>query len=324
VFYGVLFGRTDQVLFRQAPVELAGYPVREIHRFMQMMTLPGQHNALPYILIRLLAVALFIALNGCARHPEKNNAHEMLNATLWQQTSAEYIGLTNQVYQTALNNLDRALADTAWTAALEQTNDYALLPPAVMLDIDETVLDNGPYEARIINTLGQYSPASFAEWCHKQNAPLVPGAKAFLDYAVERDVAVFYYSSRREKLRTCTTRNMRELGLPLPDDAQLLLSDGASKSDYRKMVARQYRILLLVGDNLEDFVDGSKSDPAARRELALRYAGRWGRQWMILPNSIYGHWEASMYNFDYRLPRDQQLQMKMLYLQEQQELATPD
>jgi len=117
---------------------------------------------------------------------------------------------------------------------------------------------------------------------------------------------------------------MRELGLPLPDDAQLLLSDGASKSDYRRMVARQYRILLLVGDNLEDFVDGSKSDPAARRELALRYAGRWGRQWMILPNSIYGHWEASMYNFDYRLPRDQQLQMKMLYLQEQQELATPD
>ena len=130
---------------------------------MQMMTLSGHHDALLLNLTRLLAVVLFAGLNGCARHPEKNNTHEMLNATLWQQTSAEYIGLTNQVYRAARSNLDRALADTAWTAALEQTNDYALLPPAVMLDIDETVLDNGPYEARIINTLGQYSPASFAE-----------------------------------------------------------------------------------------------------------------------------------------------------------------
>jgi 5'-nucleotidase (lipoprotein e(P4) family) len=291
---------------------------------MQMMTLSGQHKALPYTLMRLLAIVLVMHLNGCARHPEKNNAHEMLNATLWQQTSAEYVGLTSQVYRTARSNLDRALADTDWTAALEQTNDYARLPPAVMLDIDETVLDNAPYEARIISTLGKYTPATFAEWCHKENAPLVPGAKAFLDYAVEKDVAVFYYSSRREKLRTCTTRNMRELGLPLPGNTRLLLSDGASKSDNRKKVSRQYRILLLVGDNLEDFVDGSKSDPASRRELALRYAGRWGQQWMILPNSIYGHWEASMYNFDYHLPRDQQLQMKMLYLQERQEITSPD
>ncbi len=283
---------------------------------MQMMTLSGYRKALSCILMLLLAVFLVVQLGGCARQPEKNNAHEMLNATLWQQTSAEYIGLASQVYRTARDNLDRALADTAWTAALEQTNDYALLPPAVMLDIDETVLDNAPYEARIISTLGKYSPATFAEWCHKENAPLVPGVKAFLNYVVKQDVAVFYYSSRRERLRACTTRNMRELGLPLPGDTRLLLSDGTSKSDYRKMIARQYRILLLVGDNLEDFVEGSKSDPASRRELALRHVGRWGRQWMILPNSIYGHWESSMYNFDYQLPRDQQLHMKLLHLRE--------
>jgi 5'-nucleotidase (lipoprotein e(P4) family) len=283
---------------------------------MQMMTLSGCRKALSCMFMLLLAVFLVVQLGGCARQPEKNNSHEMLNATLWQQTSAEYIGLASQVYRTARSNLDQALADTDWTAALEQTNDYALLPPAVMLDIDETVLDNAPYEARIISTLGKYSPATFAEWCHKENAPLVPGAKAFLDYAVQKDVAVFYYSSRREKLRACTTRNMRDLGLPLPGDTRLLLSDGTSKSDYRKVIARQYRILLLVGDNLEDFVEGSKSDPASRRELALRHVGRWGRQWIILPNSIYGHWEASMYHFDYQLPRDQQLHMKLLHLRE--------
>lgn len=283
---------------------------------IQMMRFSDLYRACSGILARLLLMVITLYASGCAQQPEKNDVHEMLNATLWQQTAAEYTGMALQVYQTARSNLDLALADAEWTAALEQGSDYDELPPAVMLDIDETVLDNGPYEARIIRSLGSYSPASFADWCHQENAPLVPGAKAFLEYAVQRDVAVFYYSSRREKLRTCTTRNMRERGLPLPGDTRLLLSDGSSKSDYRRMVARQYRIVLLVGDNLEDFTEGSKSDPASRRELALRHADRWGKQWIILPNAIYGHWEASMYDFDYRMPREQQIQLKLQHLKE--------
>jgi acid phosphatase len=279
------------------------------------MTTSGKGETLTGNLLRALAVTTIVILTGCIQQPERINSHEMLNATLWQQTSAEYAGITNQVYRFARNSLDQALADTRWTAALEQTGDYTHLPPAVMLDIDETVLDNGPYEARIIKHLGQYSPVTFAEWCRDENAPAVPGAKTFLEYAVKQDVAVFYYSARREKLRDCTIRNMRELGLPLPDDSRLLLNNGTNKSGYREMIARDYRILLLVGDNLEDFVDGSKSDPASRRELALRHVQRWGRQWIVLPNSIYGHWESSIYNFDYQLPREQQLQLKLQQLQ---------
>ncbi len=281
-----------------------------------MIITPGKGIVLTGNLLRTLAVTAIVILAGCVQTPERVNSHEMLNATLWQQTSAEYVGVTNQIYRFARINLDQALADTSWTAALEQTGDYSSLPPAVMLDIDETVLDNAPYEARIIKHLGRYSPASFAAWCRDENAPLVPGARAFIDYAVKQNVAVFYYSARREKLRDCTTRNMRELGLPLQDESRLLLHDGTGKSDYREKVAGHYRILLLIGDNLEDFVEGSKSDPASRRKLALRHAERWGRQWIVLPNSIYGHWEASMYNFDYRLPREQQLQLKLQQLQE--------
>lgn len=282
---------------------------------MPMMTKFGGNETLTGNLLRAVTVTIITILSGCVQQPERINSHEMLNATLWQQTSAEYVGLTNQVYRFARTSLDQGLADTAWTAALEQTGDYAHLPPAIMLDIDETVLDNGPYEARIIKDLGHYSPATFAEWCRDESAPAVPGAKAFLDYVIAKDVAVFYYSARREKLRDCTVRNMRELDLPLPDDSRLLLSNGTGKSGYREMIARQYRILLLVGDNLEDFVDGSKSDPASRRELALRHARRWGRQWIVLPNAIYGHWESSIYNFDYELPREQQLQLKLQKLQ---------
>ena len=282
---------------------------------MPMMTKFGGDETLRGNLLRVVTVTIIAILGGCVQQPERINSHEMLNATLWQQTSAEYVGMTNQVYRFARTSLDQGLADTAWTAALEQTGDYAHLPPAIMLDIDETVLDNGPYEARIIKDFGHYSPATFAEWCRDENAPAVPGARAFLDYVVEKDVAVFYYSARREKLRDCTIRNMRELDLPLPDDSRLLLSNGTGKSGYREMIARQYRILLLVGDNLEDFVDGSKSDPASRRELALRHTRRWGREWIVLPNAIYGHWESSIYNFDYQLPREQQLQLKLQQLQ---------
>jgi predicted secreted acid phosphatase len=69
-------------------------------------------------------------------------------------------------------------------------------------------------------------------------------------------------------------------------------------------------LLLLVGDNLEDFVAGSKAHSGLRRELAQRYSRRWGREWIILPNAMYGHWESSTYDFDYRLSRDQQLKRK--------------
>jgi acid phosphatase len=264
----------------------------------------------------LLAVSLLsVLLAACTRPAVELNAHEMLNATLWQHTSAEYEVAVMQAYRLAQENLDRALADVSWNAALEQTGNTSSLPPAILLDLDETVIDNTEYEVRIIRELGQYSPESFAQWCESAQAPAITGAPEFLEYAASRQVAVFYYSARKESLRDCTTRNLRLLDLPFADDSHLLLDNGTSKSEYRRLIASRYRLLLLVGDNLEDFVEGSKSGTGQRRELAKRYARRWGREWIILPNPMYGHWESTTYNFDYRLPRDQQLQRKRDALQ---------
>lgn len=240
----------------------------------------------------------------------------MLNATLWAQTSAEYEAVTRQTYRLASDNLDQALADPEWRAALEQTGDTTGLPPAILLDLDETVLNNTGFEARIIRRLGKYSRESFADWCREADAPAIPGASEFLDYAAGRNVAVFYYSARRESLRDCTARNLRALQFPLADESRLLLNDGTSKSEYRAMIARDYRILLLVGDNLYDFVAGSRSEPSRRRELARDHAGRWGREWVVLPNPMYGHWESAFYGFDYQLPRAEQLRRKNRQLQE--------
>jgi acid phosphatase len=256
-------------------------------------------------------------LAGCDKPAEKPViVHESLNATLWTQTAAEYAANVRQAYQLARINLQLALADPSWTAALEQDGDYDGLPPAIMLDLDQTVLDNSSYNVMLIREGKQYSKASYAAWCQKRSAPAVPGAAAFLDHAVERDVAVFYYSRRRDTLRDCTTSNLQALGLPLPDQSRLLLNDGTSKSRYRKQVAQQYRILLLVGDDLEDFVDDFRADPAVRRQLASRYAERWGREWIILPNPIYGHWESSLYSFDHSMTRPEKLRHKLLHLLE--------
>jgi acid phosphatase len=261
----------------------------------------------PYI----LSASLFLGLlAGCAKPASDNTPHEMLNATLWQHTSAEYESAVLQAYRLAQENLDKALLDADWSAALEQQGNDSGLPPAILLDLDETVLDNTLYEVRIIRELGQYSPESFAQWCESAAAPAISGAAEFLEYAASRQVALYYYSARKESLRGCTTRNLRALGLPFADDSRLLLDDGTSKSEYRAMIASRYRLLLLVGDNLEDFVTGSKSNSASRRELVQRYSRRWGREWIILPNPMYGHWESTTYDFDYRLPRDQQLQRK--------------
>ena len=264
----------------------------------------------------ILAAGLsYLLLAGCAKPAVELNAHEMLNATLWQHTSAEYEVAVIQAYRLAQDNLDRALADVAWNAALEHPDNASGLPPAILLDLDETVIDNTEYEARIIRELGQYSPESFAQWCESAQAPAITGAPEFLEYAASRQVSVFYYSARKESLRDCTTRNLRLLGLPFTDDSHLLLDNGTSKSEYRRMIALRYRLLLLVGDNLEDFVEGSKSETGKRRELTQRYARYWGREWIMLPNPMYGHWESTTYNFDYRLPRDQQLQRKRDALQ---------
>lgn len=255
-------------------------------------------------------------LDGCSSISPVPATHEMLNATLWQQSSAEYEGIALQLYQLARINLDQALADPQWNAMPNVPGGSADLPPAIILDLDETVLDNTAYEVRIIKRLGQFTPETFAAWCEEASSNVVPGVSGFLRHAVARGVAVFYYSARQESLRECTTRTLSVLQLPLANASRLLLNDGRSKADYRSLVARDYRILLLVGDNLEDFVDGSRGTPKARRDLVTAHGHHWGREWILFPNPIYGHWESSFYGFDYRLPREDQLHRKLQELRE--------
>jgi len=222
------------------------------------------------------------------------------DSVVWFRTSVEYRGTAAQAYRLASLMLDRALADRAWTAALEQTGDFASKPPAVILDVDETVLDNSESEERNIRAGTAYSEAQWADWCHERKAAPIPGALDFTRAAAAKGVVVFYVTNRDRALEQATRDNLAKYGFPLDAGRDTVLTraerpewTSSDKSSRRGVVARDFRILLLIGDDFGDFVAGARSTLAARRALEDANAAMWGMKWIVLPNPMYGSWRTA-------------------------------
>ena len=107
----------------------------------------------------------------------KTPANDGLTSTLWVRTAAEYRAASLQTYNTALQTIDRAVGDPGWTAALEQTGDCADLPPAVVMDVDETVLDNARYQAQTVldGHICEGAQLDMARICHNKLGPFFFG-----------------------------------------------------------------------------------------------------------------------------------------------------
>lgn len=228
--------------------------------------------------------------------------HPTLYATLWIQTAAEYRASAWQAYAAARSSLARALEDTTWTAAIEQEGTrYGGLPPAIILDIDETVLDNSPNQARLIRSGGEFVPESWTQWVEEGRAPPVPGAPEFLALADSLGVTAFYVTNRDAPHEAATRRNLEAAGMPLDPDVDTVLLRGereewvSDKSSRRRAVAERYRVVLLVGDDFNDFVPANLSR-AERDRLVEGYRDRWGERWIVLPNPTYGSWERALYS----------------------------
>lgn len=245
--------------------------------------------------------------------------HPLLSATLWTQTAVEYDGVTRGAYQLAEEMLTPALADSTWSADLEQADrapsQYRDKPPAVVLDVDETVLDNSPYQARLIQQDASYDSESWAAWSRERAADAVPGARAFTQHADSLGVQVIYLTNRDASLEEATRDNLQQLGFPVQDAPDAVLTQGERpgwepKDPRREWVAERYRILLLVGDNLGDFVEPADTSLAARQQMADRHERFWGTRWIVLPNPQYGSWDGALFNFDYGLSPVEQLRQK--------------
>ena len=173
---------------------------------------------------RLAAVGLFLLLNHACATGTDPYRHENLDATLWVQTSSEYYALARQTYRSATEKLSLALADPSWTAATEQTSGYEELPPAVILDVDETVLDNSAYAARKIVHDAHYESHSWAAWCSEAVAPPVPGSLAFTQFAARNGVTVFYLTSRNHAVEAVTRENLAKHGFPVDPKIDTVLT----------------------------------------------------------------------------------------------------
>ncbi len=282
-----------------------------------------QSRARPLV---LPVLALALALSGACRSAPAPapRTHELLGATLWLQTSVEYPAGAVQAYRLARVRLEQALADPAWTASSEQleSGGYATLPPAVILDVDETVLDNSPFEARLVLDEEEYDPAgNWPRWVHEAAAAAVPGAVEFTTWAAERGVAVFYVTNRNHDLEEPTRRNLEALGFPLLADRDPLLTRyerpewQSEKAGRRRHVAETHRILLLIGDDASDFATGFRASLEERRRRLAETAAYWGERWIVVPNPVHGSWERALYDWGDGLSRAEKLEYKYRALQ---------
>jgi 5'-nucleotidase (lipoprotein e(P4) family) len=241
--------------------------------------------------------------NGPAASPPRaaSAAHENLNAVIWMQTALEYEATSLQAFRLAQLQLDVALQDPGWTAAIEQTGDASKLPPAVIVDVDETVLDNSYYQARMIRDNTAFSAATWDAWVLEARATAIPGAPGFAQYAANKGVKVFYVTNRTTDLEEATRKNLLAEKFPLAETVDTVLTRGerpewnaSAKGPRRAHVARDHRILLLVGDDLGDFAVDASGTPQERRARMEPYADRWGSRWIMLPNPSYGSWERAV------------------------------
>lgn len=245
-----------------------------------------------------------------------NKEHQSLMATLFAQSSAEAYANSQTIYKSAQDNLDALIADKNHTAALEQTGNYQSKPPAVILDVDQTVLDNIAYQARLIRNGSSY-PDGWIEWAKEEQADFMPGVKEFIEYALSKGVEVFFVTNRVIEIEQATINNLEKLGFKLSSKLDLILSKGengwgSNKTSRRELIAKDYRIIMMFGDNFGDFVDIEENLlPAGERvKFAKQYEKYWGTSWYMLANPTYGAWEGSLIGFDYSLPMKEQLKLK--------------
>lgn len=227
------------------------------------------------------------------------NEHMVL-ATLYQQTAAEYRALCYQAFNFGRMMLDADLAD--------KTIDKHRI---IVLDVDETVLDNSPFQAKSVLESTSY-PVNWDEWCNLAIADPLPGAIDFLKYARSNGVSIFYVTNRKDYLKEVTIKNLAELGFPQADTEHVITrSAEASKEGRRQELMKKYHISLLFGDNLNDFSEVYEGLSVKERLAAVdRTSQEFGRKFIVLPNAMYGDWENALYEYNTRISDSLKFEMR--------------
>ena len=242
------------------------------------------------VLIALTALhmggPLTATCNADSHYTTKDLNEQLVMATLWVQTSAEFRAMCYQAYKLAKMNLEAFLSTYDGSKKV-----------AISVDVDETLIDNSPYEAMLIGNDFGYSKG-WGEWQAARLAKAYPGAVEFLNYCKLRGVEVFYITNIKMKYYDHASKKLASLGFPFIDEKHLLFrTDTSNKQPRRDIVEKDYVIAVFLGDNLNDFTSAFRKKPIEGRAAEVdKIRDEWGSRFIVFPNPMYGDWEGAVYN----------------------------
>ena len=270
------------------------------------------------LLLPLLAL-LVVGACATAPAPETEAATPPLThdpkqdlGLLWVKYAAEYTAVAEQIYRSAMNDLPAFIADTSWSAMPSQTN-AANLPPAVILDVDETVVNNVDFQLTYERPFANHK---LDEWSSNYQSLAIPGVRNFVDAARAQGVAVFFVTNRPCQTivgnddpcpqKGTTIDDIREVGIDVEPEFVMLSGEqpgwDREKLTRRQLIAENYRVIMLIGDDLGDFVPCARKKVVApctapgtrdsRAAALITYDKYWGAGWYILPNPMHGSWTS--------------------------------
>lgn len=262
----------------------------------------SKRNIYTFILVTCSVAATYFVTSSTAQQTmavKQGNAdmQYQAGATLYMQKAAEYRALAYQAYNIARWQLDADL-DKNNVKKLPKTEQKK--PRAVMVDIDETTLDNSPSQAFGITNRVAFNSKDWYAWTSMRKAKAIPGAVDFVNYANSKGVKVFFVSNRDDKVeRQATLDNLKSVGFTdVSTDNLLLQTKESSKEARKQLILQKYRIVFSIGDNLDDH-----SSVFEHKSVAERFAETdkvkdlFGKQYIMLPNAMYGTWERAIYDY---------------------------
>ena len=234
----------------------------------------------------ILIATLFISSFSCV----SQGTEELPDDVKWAKSSIEYAAVCLQTYRMAWPIVK--------AAAEKQTKNWV-----VVFDVDETVLDNVQYAVeRTSKGLG-YTRESWVEWVEREAAPLIPGAKAFIDSvrSLGSMAHVAFITNRdTDPEERPTINNLREVGLFKVGDTMLTEMSKEDTKEIRRECLEigtdrcestgPLVILALFGDNVRDFIPIWGSEKGANYRENIADDPNWGTKYFVLPNSTYGSW----------------------------------
>ncbi|HLM01540.1 MAG TPA: 5'-nucleotidase, lipoprotein e(P4) family [Pyrinomonadaceae bacterium] len=228
------------------------------------------------------------------RQATADNEYQV-GAILFMQKAAEYRALAYQAFNVAQMQLDADEKDRKKLPKAERRKQRA-----VVVDVDETVLDNSPAQVVQVKKRLPFIQENWTAWVNMRKAKAIPGAVDFLNYASRRRARIFYVTNRIGIEKQPTIDNLKAVGFPdVSDETVLVRTAESGKEARRQSIMQKYRIAVLIGDNLDDLANVFERKPVDARFAEVdKLRETFGRRFIVLPNAMYGSWESAVYEYE--------------------------